>query len=330
VAGALDLLPAMLVPALVLIALAVFMPFTGAEEARRRQAWARFESLARIRGLTTAEREALAAWARVNGAEAPHLVLSRRQDFDRFVKSEVARLREVTADPAGRRAALEGLARLRERLGLGSDGGRPASSHDLEPGDRLAVRSDAGVRRDVRVTAVDEEGIDVEPLDGVRRPIAGPVWVTFGRGDGTGTYRFRSRPLGRRRALAHGDFLIHEERRVEPRIPLALPPFWLAVERLPDGAAPEDPEGVEVEVLDVSTGGLGLLADRDVRKGSELSLDLPLGGGIVVRDLTARVLGRGYREGGGRRPHFLHCQLDGLDEPQRRVLEAFIVSRIDG
>jgi hypothetical protein len=40
------------------------------------------------------------------------------------------------------------------------------------------------------------------------------------------------------------------------------------------------------------------------------------------------VLGRGYREGGGRLPHFLHCQFVALEEPSRKVLEAFVTARV--
>jgi hypothetical protein len=157
----------------------------------------------------------------------------------------------------------------------------------------------------------------------------GSAWATFTR-DGEGSYRFRTSAL-RAGVFAHGDFLLLEERRQDPRVQLDGPSFWVAVERLPDGAAPEDPEGVEVEALDVSRRGLALLADRRVRRGSEIEFDLPLGDsadGPQLRGVRARVINCGFREGGGRRPHFLHCRLVKLPLGQSRVLESFLKARV--
>ncbi len=318
----LDTLPALVLPALVLLALALVMPFTGRRAAQRRDAWARFHAAARRLALAGHDRELLAAWAREELPEAPFLVLARRREFDRFARSE-----------AQRRPGAERLARvraLREQLGFATGAGPAQSSHDLREGERVELRYDDGVRLDLRVRAVDEAALLVEPLGRARPALlrAAPAWAAFGR-DGDGTYRFRTHvhPApgeGARAALAHGDFLLREERRREPRARLEGSTFWVAIERLPDGFAPDDPEGVEVEALDVSSGGLALLADRDVRRGSELGLDLPLGQGVVVRDLRARVVGRGYREGGGRRAHFLHCTFVDLDPVQRRLVDEFV------
>lgn len=322
-----DLLPALVLPALVLLALVVSLPFAGAREAERRRAWARFEALLRARGVTGADRLALHAWATEVLPDEPDLVVSRRREFDRFARAELARLQ----GHPDREAALVRLADLREQLGHRGAPGPAQSSHDLRPGERLELRHDDGARVDARVLGIDEEGVRYEVLAG-RGPRGdqgrSAAWASFGR-DGDATYRFRAHPVslpGRPGvlAIAHGDFLVREERRTEPRVPLVEPPFWIAVERLPDGQAPEDPEGVEVEALDVSIGGMALLADRDVRRGSEVGLDLPLGPGRVVTDLRARVVGRGYREGGGPRAHFLRCEFVSLDPVQRRALEAFV------
>ena len=43
-----------------------------------------------------------------------------------------------------------------------------------------------------------------------------------------------------------------------------------------------------------------------------------------MSDLRARVVGRGYREGGGPRAHFLRCEFVSLDPVQRRALESFV------
>jgi hypothetical protein len=320
-----DLLPALVLPALVLIGLVVSLPFAGARAAERKRSWARFEAICRARGVDPQARAALHAWATELLPDEPELVVTRRREFDRFARAEVARL----AGRADRGPALVALSTLRERLGHRGAPGPAQSSHDLRPGERLELRHDDGARVDARVLAVDEEGIRYEVLAG-RGPRGdqgkSPAWAAFGR-DGDATYRFRAQPValpGGPLAIAHGDFLVREERRTEPRVPLVEPPFWIAVERLPDGQAPEDPEGVEVEALDVSTGGMALLADRDVRRGSEVGLDLPLGPGRVVTDLRARVVGRGYREGGGPRAHFLRCEFVSLDPVQRRALEAFV------
>ncbi|MCO5168602.1 MAG: PilZ domain-containing protein [Planctomycetes bacterium] len=322
----LDSLPALVLPALVLMALAVGMPFTGRRAAARRQGWRRFHAAATQRGVSGLDRELLAAWAREELPDAPWLVLTRRRDFDRFARAEVQRL---GAGPGA--GQLERLAALRRLLAFDGGGGPAQSTHDVRPGERVELRYDDGARADARVVAVDEAAVTVEPLGRTRGLPAAPAWAAFSR-DGDGTYRFRTAvgpargPAGHRprHALAHGDFLLREERRRAPRAPVGAPPFWVAVERLPDGFAPDDPEGVEVEVLDVSTGGLALLADRDVRRGSELGLDLPLGG-VLVTGLRARVLGRGYREGGGGRAHFLHCALVDLDPVQRRQLEEYVL-----
>ncbi len=317
----LDALPAALLAALVLAALAVTMPVTSAREARRAAGWARFRARAGQAGLSPADLEALAAWARIDAPEEPWRALERGADFDRFARAEAARARELPA-PA-RAARVEALDRLRRRLGFAGQPGLARSTHDLRPGDLLELRPDAGERLELRVAVVDADAIVCAPPSGAearRRPLRGPAWASFGR-DGEGTYRFRTRPApGRALALEHGEFLLLEERRREHRARLDVPPFWVAVERLPDGAALEDPEGVEVAALDASEGGVALLADRDVRRGAELGLDLPLGGGEVLTGLRARVVGRGFREGGGRRAHFLHCAWVDLDPVQRRAL----------
>lgn len=322
-----DLLPATMFPAIVLLTLFCLMHVTGRGEARRRTAWARFDALCRIRGLESRERESLAAWARVSCPDAPHLVLTRRQDFERYVRSEVQRLGPPGADPGPRQAFLRALRALRERLGFLPAGPRAFSSHDLRPGERLDVRFDDGRRLDAVVTEVDEEGIALRALPGAREARLAPAWISFHRG-GEGVFRFRSAPLPGRVAFRQGEFLIHEERRRDPRVELALPPFWISVERLPDGAAPDDPEGVEVELLDLSAGGLALMADRDVRRGSELGIDLPLGEDLMVRGLRARVVQRGYREGGGRLPHFLHCQFLDLGGGPKKLLETYVSARV--
>lgn len=314
-----DLLPALLLAAAVLASLATFMALNGSEARRRRVAWDRFRALVRIRGVSAPLRDALNTWARVHCPATPHLVLSRRQDFDRFARSEAQRQRH---DAHAQRA----LAELRGRLGFKASSARPRSSHDLAPGERLTLRCDSGPTLDLRVTGVDELGIEVAMLRGRARLDRG--WASFSR-EGEGSYRFRTEPDGQR-FLTHGTFLIEDERRREPRIELHRPPFWLAVERLPDGQAPDDPEGVEVEVLDLSASGVAFLSDRQVRRGSELDFDLPLGEDLKIRGLKAQVLAHGYRQQGGRRPHFLHCRFLGLTEPQRKVLESFVWARLEG
>jgi hypothetical protein len=323
-----DAFPAMVVPALILLALAFFMNVTGPREARRRHAWDRFESLIRIRGVSRRDRESMADWARVSCPDAPHLVLCRRRDFDSFSRSELQRLRSLGGlggDAYG--LEVERVGALRRRLGFGPRPHNPQSSHDLRQQERVELVLDDGRRLDLQVTSVDEEAFQLKVLRGPARDRRlGPGWASFSR-EGEGTYRFRTAPLPHRAGLGHGDFLIHEERRRDPRVALVQPPFWLSVERLPDGAAPEDPEGVEVELIDVSVGGLALLADRQVRKGSELEIDLPLGAGLAVPGLRARVLSQGFREGGGERPYFLHCQFVGIETSQEEVLKTFVWSR---
>jgi hypothetical protein len=321
-----DLQPTLWLLIFLLICLAAFMPFTGGRAARRKEAWERFDNLARIKGLLGVDRESLARWARVTLPETPHNVLVRRKDFDRFARAEVARMRGLA--PPAFAFGIAQLGALRRSLGFDRSAGPAQSTHDLQVGELVDLREDDGERHLLRVLRVDEEGLTLAAVSRVRRQAFGPGWATFTR-DGEGSYRFRTGPV-RAGVFAHGDFLLLEERRSDPRVPLSTETFWVAVERLPDGAAPEDPEGVEVEAIDVSRGGVALLADRRVRRGSELGLDLPLGGadGPMLRGLRARVLGSGFREGGGRRPHFLHCQLVALEEPQRRVLEAFLDARV--
>ncbi|MGE0707832.1 MAG: PilZ domain-containing protein [Planctomycetota bacterium] len=342
-----DVLPTILLLLLLLVALGLVMPFTGGRAARRREAWARFDAMARIRNVPARERGLMERWARVSCARAPHLVLVRRKDFDRFVRSEVARYRGLPR--AAYEQELQALGDLRALLGFGPGAGPAQGSHDLLPGEPLVLRQDDGQRVELVVDQVDEEGISVEvdwsPAEREGRRGRGrgalgsgqgfrgrlePGWATFSR-EGEGYYRFRTTPLATGR-LAHGDFLVHDERRRDPRVPIGADAFWVAVERLPDGAAPEDPEGVEVEVVDVSVGGLALLADREVRRGSELWLDLPLGRGEVapkVRGLRAKVLQHAYREGGGRRPHFLHCQFIELPDAPRKVLEGYVFNHAE-
>ena len=326
----LDILPALIGPALILLALAIFMPYTGGREARRREAWARFDNLARVRGLRGPERAALSRWAQIACSGTPYNVLVRRKDFDRFARAEVERCTGM--DPAAFELALLNLAELRRTLGFHTGPGPALSSHDLRAGERLVLRLDEGEKIPLRVTRVNEEGVHVDAdLRHASRARLRAGWATFSR-DAEGYYRFRTQPL-RRGVLAHGTFLVHEERRRELRVAVPTDPFWVAVERLPDGGAPEDPEGVEVEILDVSVGGVALLADRQVRKGSELWLDLPLGRGPDsprVRGVRARVLNHGYREGGGSRPHFCHCAWLQLADAPRRVLEAYVFSHGPG
>ena len=325
-----DLGPLEFFALLVLTTLGLGMPFTGGRAARRREAWARFDSLARIRGVSARDRGSMERWARVSCPHSPHLVLVRRKDFDRFARSEAQRYRGLP--PEAYQPELERLGYLREQLGFGLGPGDAQSTHDIVPGELLQLRQDVGDPVTLIVDGVDEEGIHVS-LEGRSRVSLeriGLSWATFSR-ESEGHYRFRTFPL-RRGLLAHGDFLVHEERRRDPRVAVEAPPFWVAVDRLPDGAAPEDPEGVEVELLDLSTGGAAFLSDREVRRGSYLWLDLPLGEGPSspkVRALRAEVLTHGYREGGGRRPHFLHCRWIEIPEAPRKVIEAFVLARIE-
>ena len=65
---------------------------------------------------------------------------------------------------------------------------------------------------------------------------------------------------------------------------------------------------------------------------SHLWLDLPLGEGDSsprVRALRAEVLNTGYREGGGHRPHFLHCRWLDMPDAPRKVIEGFVFSRLE-
>jgi hypothetical protein len=325
---AIDIGPAILFLLLGLIALGVVMPFTGGRAARRREAWARFDAIARIRNVSARDRDSMERWARVSCARSPHLVLARRKDFDRFARAEVQR--HLGLPPEAFQYILARLSALRDSLGFGPGPGPAQSSHDMAPGEVLILRQDDGRKVSLVVDAVDEAGIEVEVEDRDFSGLLSSGWATFSR-EGEGYYRFRTHAL-RAGRLAHGDFLVHDERRRDLRVIVEADPFWIAVERLPDGAAPEDPEGVEVEVVDVSVGGVALLADREVRRASELWLDLPLGrGGSTprVRGLRARVLNHGYREGGGRRPHFVHCQWIELPEAPRKVLEGFVFARAE-
>jgi hypothetical protein len=322
-----DLQPTLWLLILLLLSLAVFMPYTGRRERQRREAWERFDNLIRIKGVLGVDRESLANWARVSLYENPHNVLIRRKDFDRYARSEVQRVRGLDTEAFAFQIARLGA--LRRSLGFERSPGLAYSSHDLTVGELLEVRQDDGQRVLFRVLRVDEEGVHTQPLSGQLRNLS-PGWATFTR-DGEGSYRFRTSQL-RASVLAHGDFLMLEERRSDPRVALKSQPFWIAVDRLPDGAAPEDPEGIEVEAIDVSRRGLALLADRRVRKGSEVELDLPLGDGPSgphLHGVRARVIGTGFREGGGVRPHFLHCLLSPLDSSRERVLEAFLRERVD-
>jgi hypothetical protein len=322
-----DLQPTLWLLIALLLSLAVFMPDTGRRERRRREAWERFDNMIRIKGVLGVDRESLANWARVSLSENPHNVLIRRKDFDRFTRSQVQRLRGL--DKGTFAFQIARLGALRRSLGFERSPGLASSSHDLSVGELLEFRQDDGQRSLFRVLRVDEEGVHTQPLSSQQRLNKGPGWATFTR-DGEGSYRFRCSQVSAG-VFAHGDFLMLEERRADPRVSLRGPPFWVAVDRLPDGAAPEDPEGVEVQAIDVSRRGLALLADRRVRKGSEIELDLPLGNGAsgpLLRGLRARVIGCGFREGGGIRPHFLHCLLTPLDTSRERVLEAFLRERI--
>jgi len=329
-AQVLDLAPLQVLLLILLIALGLVMPFTGGRAARRNEAWARFDALARIRGVSSVDRGTMERWARVSCARSPHLVLVRRKDFDRFARSEAQRFRGLA--PETYQPELERLAALREQLGFGIGPGGAQSSHDIVPGELLVLRQDGREPVTLIVEGVDEEGIHVS-LEGRARVSLerlGAGWATFSR-ESEGHYRFRTAPL-RKALLSHGDFLVHEERRRDLRVTVETPPFWIAVDRLPDGAAPEDPEGVQVEIVDLSVGGVAFLADREVRRGSALWLDLPLGEGPVsprVRALRAEVLNSGFREGGGRRPHFLHCRWIDIPDAPRKVIEGFVFSHIE-
>ncbi|MBL4847720.1 MAG: PilZ domain-containing protein [Planctomycetes bacterium] len=325
-----DLQPLQVLLIVLLVIPALVMPFTGGRAARRAEAWSRFDALARIRGVSSEDRGHMEAWARVSCARSPHLVLVRRKDFDRFARSEAQKFRGLPPDTY--QPELERLAALREQLGFGLGSGGAQSTHDVVPGELIVLRQDGGEAVTLIVDGVDEEGLHVT-LEGrakvsLERIVAG--WATFSR-DSEGHYRFRTTPV-RRGLLAHGDFLVHEERRRDLRVTVDADAFWVAVDRLPDGAAPEDPEGVQVEIVDLSVGGLALLADREVRRGSALWLDLPLGDGPSsprVRALRAEVLNHGYREGGGRRPHFLHCRWIEMPDAPRKVIEGFVFSHLD-
>jgi len=154
-----DLLPALLLPAFVLLALGVFMPFTGGRETRRREAWARFDSVARIRGLTSAERSGLARWAQLACADSPHYALVRRKDFDRFTRDEVeqvlARLQQLDPVGVGARDLAECLQLQLGQLETGVPGRDLALALAGAHLDAVAAQDYAGLRRQLGVAEED-------------------------------------------------------------------------------------------------------------------------------------------------------------------------------
>jgi c-di-GMP-binding flagellar brake protein YcgR len=259
-----------------------------------------------------------------------------RTIFDRYVRDRVTDLDRIEECPPGsevRKQRLEGLARLRRKLGH-APAPPPAplvSSRDLLPGVRVTIRPDALSTGNppagrLVVAWVDEEAIELGPLDGdpAEKAFYEAVgsgrgcWAVFGR-PGEATYRFRSRILGRpgvelpSLVLGHGDFLVKEERRRTPRV----------VHKFPVTVRVQDADRVlQAETVDVSWGGVGLLLPEPIARGSILAFELPLNSPADAIPVTAKVVGSSAQEAG--RGHVLNTQFATVAPAARTQLQVFL------
>jgi hypothetical protein len=306
--------------------------------------WDRFHHLCHDRGLSEQETTTLAVWAQRAALNEPASACRDRTLFDRFVRDRVAEVSAVEAPGSlGRRAAVENLGRLRRKLGHTPAPARtgPLSSHDVPAGVRVTVRPDpvptgAVPPGKLVVGLVDEEGIELLPIEGEPAerafydacPAGRGSWVVFGR-PGEAIYRFRARTLERPGIapgalfIAHGEFLVKEERRRAPRLPLRAKARVVSVDA--DAA-----RAFDAETLDVSIGGLALSVPEVIARGARLALEIALEPGKDPVPVTMRVVGSGVREIDGASRTFLNGQFVDLAAPSRTRLSAFVSSARKG
>jgi len=331
---------ALIVVAIALVALFLYELLHAREGAASAAAWDRFHGIAGDRGLQGTELATLEAWARRAALADPASVLIDRAVFDRYVRDRVQDLDRIEEAPPGseaRKSRLEELARLRRRLGH-APLPPPAplvSSRDLLPGVRVTVRPDApasGTAPPGRLVVawVDEEAVELAPIDAdpaekafYEAALSGRgCWAVFGR-PGEATYRFRSRILARPSVavpslvLAHGEFLVKEERRRTPRIVHKFP----VTIRVTDPATSAT-RSVEAETTDLSWGGIGVASRDPIARGSLLALDLPLGGQAGAIPVTAKVVAQTPQEGG--RGFLLNTQFTNVSPAARTQLQVFL------
>jgi hypothetical protein len=327
--------------AFTLIALALGAALVEVLVGSAQAGWDRFQLLCFERGVGDTDRAALAAWARRAELADPAQVLLDRALFDRFVRDRVADI-AVLEPPGseGRRAAVAALGRLRgtlRHLPVRSPGA-PVSSHDVIEGLRVSVRPDplaGGTSPPARlaVVSVDEEGIVVAPLadDPPERAFheaartGRGVWVTFAR-SGEALHRFRSRVLDRpgvappALVLSHGEFLVREKRRRTPRVAFRVRARVLSVDGDPSRA-------FEAETLDVSLGGLAILAPAPLPRGARLAVEIALETGKVPVPVTIKVVGSGVREIDGVPRAFLSGPFAELSSDVRSQLASVVNAR---
>lgn len=312
-------------------------------------AWDRFQMVCSERGLSELDTAALSVWARRASLPEPANVIGDRGLFDRFVRDRVAELAALEAPGSpGRAAAISALGALRRQLGHAPAPPPtvPVSSHDAVPGVRVTVRPDPLPTGSVPpghfvVEAADEEGLVAgaladDPADAVFYEALAPgrgCWVVFGRG-AHAVFRFRSRVLARpgvdRPALflGHGEFLLKEERRRAPRLPLRTRVRVLTV----DGDASR---AFDAETHDLSVGGVGLLVPAPLPRGARLAAEIALPGsapdaghapGDAPVPVTLKVVGSGVRELDGTSRAYVNGQFVDLAPGTRTRISAFLPS----
>jgi c-di-GMP-binding flagellar brake protein YcgR len=288
----------LLMLAVSLLALMVLIPLVYVLVHRhrsQRQLWEAFRASALERGLDEAQIQLLVRMARQDRLRQPLLLLSSLRTFEAHVTRRNG--------DAGR---LEQIGRIRHLLHFDrASPDRPLlSTRQLEPGQALMVWPvKGGPQGFLQCVLVgrDEHALYAAPLlrEGERHLCAleegERLKVRFWR-EGDTEYRFRTRILATRPqattiAIGHTDRLERIQKRDFFRLDVH---FELALRLVPppEEIEPPEPRTMAGTVVDISGGGLGLLAAEPVAEGALLEVDPQYQGPFPLAGLRCEVIKR--------------------------------------
>ena len=277
-----------------------------------RHTWQSFRAAARERGLSTSQRDILEEMARAGKLKNPLLVLSSLTAFDRQVARHLKE--HAHGDAREDPQLIKTLGGVRDKLGFNAvpEGTALASTREIGIGQRLMVwpakGGPSGFCQCV-VTERDDAAIEAVPLLREDDCFLGEleagdhVKVRFWRHDDT-EYRFRTcileaDPATTSVALAHSARLERIQKRDFFRVEVKFPfLFYLLNEA--EMQEPPTPAGKSRRgtVVDVSAGGLSMLADEEIPDGHLILIDTDHKGPLPLAGLIGRAIDQ-QRRGAG-------------------------------
>ena len=276
----------------------------------QRQLWHTFIGSAKERGLAPNERQLLEAIARADKMKHPLLLLTSLKAFDEHVGKYANQVDRRSADPDPPK--LKEISEIRRKLGFDHPApGQPVySTREIQTGQTIMLWPVKGGPRgfcSCFVIHVDEHAITVVPLikeEDKHLNALGEgdkVKVRFWR-EGDTEYRFRSQvvetmPETTTIKIRHSQHLEHLQKRdffrLETNFPLTLFPV---TQRNGNGFPAAEKEAaevstvIEVQVVNVSGGGLGIVTQSEIEEGTALTIDPKFDDSFPLAGLVCRVV----------------------------------------